>query len=314
MQCFRGWLISKNDAGFDVPFFLKVRNTEIYYPSNISSKFEEAGVLEEGAKADQVIPPGPDYVFNKGPWDCILNNNESFSISSVIDIVKEGQLAIDNDRITMRVNLPWKVHADANLGIHIYKECESKDLILAQVNIVKDLPSAEKDIKGFTIELYKFDGSAFTPDCLTDGTYTNCKLHLMVTGTAQLGEYSHSDDANNVGMSWDSNTGGIGAKDVYTKSEILELLDNLRQEVESGALVDPTAIIDLVNRVEEANVHNNGFVLDIDEEESTRTLKIAQIDVSKQNAEEKELQEKVTKPNVMQIDLSQLGNITMKKK
>lgn len=313
MQCFRGWLIAKNDTGFDVPFFLKVRNTEIYYPSNISTKFEEAGVLDSGTIADKVIPPGQDYLFTKGPWECILNNNESFSISSEIRIERDGQLPVGNNKITIHVPLPWKVQTTSNLGIHIYKECDAMDLILAQINIVKDTPSAENDIQGFTIELYKHDGSLFSPDCLTDGSYTNCKLHVSVTGIAQLGEFSHSDDANNVGMSWDSTVGGIGAKDVYTKTEILELLESLRQEVESGALVDPTDIIDLVNRVEDSSVRNNGFVLDIDEGTNATTLKITPIDVSNQNAEQRDINEKVSDQNIMQIDISQLGNFTFKK-
>ena len=89
MECPRGWILTKNDAGFDVPFFVKIRNSDIFYPSNISSKFYQAGTLDAGVDDGLfVLTPSQSYIMRVAGWDCCLSNNETFEIAKAFQIAE----------------------------------------------------------------------------------------------------------------------------------------------------------------------------------------------------------------------------------
>ena len=88
MKCPRGWILCQNDEGFTVPYFLKVRSTDVCVSSSISEKFGYAGVLPTDLNSEtvKILPPGQMYVLGLQGWRIWLYNNETFKMRKDIEV------------------------------------------------------------------------------------------------------------------------------------------------------------------------------------------------------------------------------------
>lgn len=298
MECPRGWMIAKNKDGINVPFLIKVRNSDIYYSSTVSGKYQMAGVFTESQMKDMdvtIIPPGQTYMMTIDKWYCWLNNNETFDIGTIITM-DSIILSEDHTKLTAEITFPWKVVYKNILNMTITKECAALDLKLSHFNIVMGDVSSDGDVERCTLELFKHDGSAFEDSCLTDSEYRNSKIRFGLTAMVSLGEYSQIDTKENIGVSWDPSANLIGSGSVLTRQEVEEMINNLRHDIETGQVITPRDIMDLVNDPIDAAVLNNGYILDIDEDSAVVHTDDPDNSTTTVNGEE-----------VDAIDLSKLG-------
>lgn len=270
MECPRGWMIAKNKDGIDVPFLIKVRNSDIYYSSTVSGKYQLAGVFTESQMKNMdvtIVPPGQTYMMTIDKWYCWLNNNETFDIGTSLSISADSfTLSEDHTKLTKEITFPWKVVYKNILNISITKECVALDLKLAHFNIVMGEVSEDGDVTSCTLELFKHDGSAFEDSCLTDSEYIDSNIRFGLTAMVSLGEYSQIDTKENIGVSWDPSANLIGSGSVLTRQEVEEMINDLRNDIATGQVISPKDIMDLVNDPIDASVLNNGYILDIDED------------------------------------------------
>lgn len=305
MECPRGWMIAKNSDGIDVPFLIKVRNSDIYYSSTVSGKYQMAGVFTESQMKNMdvtIVPPGQTYMMKVGDWYCWLNNNETFDIGTTLTVDNSiFELSEDHLKLTTTVTFPWKVVYKNILNVSTTKQCVALDLKLAHFNIVMGDVSNDGDISSCTLEIYKHDGSAFSEDWASDLEYKNSIIRFGLTAMVQLGEYSQMDTKENIGISWDPSANLIGTGSVMTRQEVEEMINALRKDIASGQVISPKDIMDLVDDPIDANVLNNGYILDIDESsavvtESTTASTQSLVDELEEVSEDAE-----------SIDMSELG-------
>lgn len=308
MECPRGWILTINDQGFMVPFFIKTRSCDVFYSSSISNKFDEAGVIGDDVDKDRitVIPPGQTYLYRSEPWDIQLNNDESFRIGTTVTL-SQTNLVMGADNKCMEINLefPFPILTEHLIDIHVTKECNSTSIITSHINVKFGEVSEKGDVSTCTLQIYKFDGQAFDagadddPDII-DG---NNKIHISIFGIAQLGEYSHMDDASQIGAEWDGSSSGIGAKDVYTKSQTDALVAALRADVEAGKVLTPPQIIDVADEPEESVVLPSGIIIDIDE---NSTLSSNNVEAPEYISEDQELSDKMKDDSVVMMDINDI--------
>ena len=114
MKCPRGWILCQNDEGFTVPYFIKVRSTDVCVSSSISEKFGYAKVLPTDLNSETVklLPPGQMYILGLQGWRIWLQNNETFKMRKDIEVTTTNAELFDNKRVRLRVTLPFKVLAN----------------------------------------------------------------------------------------------------------------------------------------------------------------------------------------------------------
>ena len=303
MECPRGWILTVNDQGFMVPFFVKTRSVDVFYSSSVSSKFGDAGVISNvDSDTIMVLPPGQSYLYQDGIWDIQLNNDESFRIGTSITL-KATDLIFGPDSKYLRLNVafPFPILTKHLIDVQITKECSGLPIITSHLNVVFDEESEAGDVSGMQVHIYQHDGSAFDGASLTNPEIVEGNtLHISISGIAQLGEYSHMDDGNQIGAEWDGSSSGIGAKDVYTKSETDALVAALRSDVEEGKVLTPPNIIDVADDPEDSDVLPTGIVIDIEEPTD------GGVETTTYVSEDKEINEKLNDPNVVSIDIDDI--------
>ena len=314
MQCYRGWLLATNDDGFITPFFLKVRNVDVFYSGSLNNKFFDSDAIDPDKVTDGeylILPPGQTYVFWMDGWRVVLNNNEQFTITKdfAIDATTCQLDAVDKSRLKLNVKLPFKILAEDYKEVRIMKRCSAKPLILSHQNIVYGAVSEDKDISDLTIEIFQHDGGNFPDACLDDPEYQESIFQVTIEGFMQLGDYSHQDDGSQIGGEWDGTSSGVLAKDVYTKQEVQNIINQLRTDIESGTLLGPDDIIDVADDAEDSDVLDRGFVLEIENEDETTSTTQNTI------SEDQELEAKQNDEEILQIDINDIfGGSTLKKK
>lgn len=306
MECPRGWILTTNDQGFFVPFFVKTRSVDVFYSNSVSDKFGTAGVItdEENIK---IYPPGQEYHYNSGIWNVKLNNNESFTMGCKLDLAPEKLTAnADGRSLRCTIELPFPVRTDYFIDVNITKSCTTLTAITAHTNVVLDTPSETQDIEKIFIDLYKSDGSTLTEADKQSGGLTDATnyLYVNISGVAQLGEYSHMDDVNQIGAEWDGSASGIGAKDVYTKQETENLIAALRADVKSGKVITPPNIVDVADDAASSEVLPTGILIDIDEDTTSTLAENASAKgVTTFVTEDDEINEKLEDPGVVHLDI-----------
>lgn len=309
MKCPRGWILTTNDQGFMVPFFVKTRSVDVFYSSSVSDKFNEAGIITE-VPADKItiIPPGQTYLYKTNEWDIQLNNDESFQIRRNLSLSTSSlSYGADNKCIQTHVDFPFQINFDFVVDTHIEKLCSDLGVITAHINIKYDEKDEDEKIHGMTIEFYKFDGSVFSGTELEDQSFINSEnqniIQISIIGIADLGEYSHTDDGNQIGAYWDGSSSGIGAKDVYTKSETDALVNKLRSDVKTGKVLTPPNIIDVADDVSDSAVLPTGIIIDIDENSSIASENVNPPDYIDEGSE---LSEKLDDPSITHINIDDI--------
>ena len=310
MKCPRGWILCQNDEGFTVPYFLKVRSTDVCVSSSISEKFGYAGVLPTDLNSEtvKILPPGQMYVLGLQGWRIWLYNNETFKMRKDIEVTTTNASLFDNKRVRITATLPFKVMANELLDVHIMKMADDERLIRSFTNISYGDISADKDITEIYIDLYLSDVVA--DNYLSEVIVNSSKICVIVEGAAQLGKYSHMDEQNQIGGSWDpsANGGSVNPNSVYTKDEVNAMIKQLRRDVESGALIGPPDIVDVVDNVTDSVVLPKGIVFDVETPEEVaadEALKAQQ--KAQQEQSEAELQKMINDDSVIPIDINDLN-------
>lgn len=308
MECPRGWILATNSDGFIVPFFLKVRNVDVFYSSSMNDKFFDSEAIDPSKVTDGkflIIPPGQSYIFNMDGWRIMLNNNEHVVMTKDFPVNAQSYVVDpSNEKLTLSVLLPFKMLYDEIRDIRVTKQCSAKSLILSHQNVIYGEVSEDRDISSFKVDIYQHDGSTFPPDCLSDEQFQQSVFQITVEGFIQLWDYSHQDDGTQIGAEWDGSSGGVLAKDVYTKDEVQEIISKLRTDIKTGKIITPEDIIDVADNPSTSNVLNNGFILDIEEESSQDSI-----------SEEQELDAIRENGDILQIDVNDIfGNVSITKK
>lgn len=304
MECPRGWILATNSDGFIVPFFLKVRSVDVFYSSAMNDKFFDSTAIDPSKITDgefMIIPPGQSYIFNMDGWRVMLNNNEHVIMTKDFAVNPSSYVEDpSNEKLTLSVLLPFKILYDDIKDIRITKKCSDKSLILSHQNIIYGQVSDDRDISSFKVDIYQHDGSTFPPDCLNNPTFQESIFQVTVEGFLQLWNYSHQDDGTQIGAEWDGSSGGVLAKDVYTKEEVQTIINNLRSDIKSGKVITPEDIIDVAEDPATSAVLNNGFILDIEEEQSSQNSL----------SEEEELSMLSDNEDILQIDVNDIFGST----
>lgn len=310
MKCPRGWMLCQNDEGFTVPYFLKVRSTDVCVSSSISEKFGYAGVLPTDLNSEtvKILPPGQMYVLGLQGWRIWLYNNETFKMRKDIEVTTTNASLFDNKRVRITATFPFKVLVNELLDVHIMKMADDERLIRSFTNISYGDISADKDITEIYIDLYLSDVVA--DNYLSEVIVNSSKICVIVEGTAQLGKYSHMDEQNQIGGSWDpsANGGSVNPNSVYTKDEVNAMIKQIRRDVENGSLIGPPDIVDIVNNVTDSVVLPKGIVFDVETPEEVaadEALKAQQN--AQQDRSEAELQKMINDDSVIPININDLN-------
>ena len=310
MKCPRGWILCQNDEGFTVPYFLKVRSTDVCVSNSISEKFGYAGVLPTDLNSEtvKILPPGQMYVLGLQGWRIWLYNNETFKMRKDIEVTTTNAELFDNKRVRITATLPFKVLVNEMLDVHIMKMADDERLIRSFVNISYGDISADKDITQIHIDLYLSDVVA--DNYLSEVIVNSSKICVIVEGAAQLGKYSHMDEQNQIGGSWDPsvNGGSVNPNSVYTKDEVNAMIKQIRRDVENGSLIGPPDIVDVVNNVTDSVVLPKGIVFDVETpEEVAADEALKKQQKAQQDQSEAELQKMINDDSVIPIDINDLN-------
>ena len=305
MKCPRGWILCQNDEGFTVPYFVKVRSTDVCVSSSISEKFGYAKVLPTDLNSETVklLPPGQMYILGLQGWRIWLNNNETFKMTKSIEVTTTNADLFDNKRVRLHVSLPFKMMVNELVDIHIMKMCDDERLIRSFENISYGDISADKDIKEIYVDLYL---SEVVADNYLDEVIVNSsKIVVVVAGAAQLGKYSHMDEEGQIGGSWDpsANGGSVNPNSVYTKDEVNAMIKQIRRDVENGILIGPPSIVDVVDNVTDSVVLPKGIVFDVETPEEVEADEAQK----KAQEQEAELQKMIDDDSVIPIDINDLN-------
>ena len=310
MKCPRGWILCQNDEGFTVPYFIKVRSTDVCVSSSISEKFGYANVLPTDLNSETVklLPPGQMYILGLQGWRIWLQNNETFKMRKDIEVTTTNAELFDNKRVRLRVTLPFKVLANELLDVHIMKMATDERLVRSFVNISYGDISADKDITELFIDLYLSEVVA--SNYLSEVIVNSSKICVIVEGAAQLGKYSHMDEAGQIGGSWDpsANGGSVNPNSVYTKDEVNAMIKQIRRDVENGVLIGPPSIVDVVDNVTDSIVLPKGIVFDVETpEEAAADEALKEQQKAQQEQSDAELQKMIGDDSVIPIDISDLN-------
>lgn len=306
MKCPRGWILCQNDEGFTVPYFVKVRSTDVCVSSSISEKFGYAKVLPTDLNSETVklLPPGQMYILGLQGWRIWLNNNETFKMTKSIEVTSTNADLFDNKRVRLHVSLPFKMMVNELVDIHIMKMCDDERLIRSFENISYGDISADKDIKEIYVDLYLSDVVA--DNYLDEVVVNSSKIVVVVEGAAQLGKYSHMDEEGQIGGSWDPSASGgsVNPNSVYTKDEVNAMIKQIRRDVENGTLIGPPSIVDVVDNVTDSVVLPKGIVFDV---ETPEEVAADEAQKKAQQQQEAELQKMIDDDSVIPIDINDLN-------
>lgn len=306
MKCPRGWILCQNDEGFTVPYFVKVRSTDVCVSSSISEKFGYAKVLPTDLNSETVklLPPGQMYILGLQGWRIWLNNNETFKMTKSIEVTTTNADLFDNKRVRLHVSLPFKMMVNELVDIHIMKMCDDERLIRSFENISYGDISADKDIKEIYVDLYLSEVVA--DNYLDEVVVNSSKIVVVVEGAAQLGKYSHMDEEGQIGGSWDpsANGGSVNPNSVYTKDEVNAMIKQIRHDVENGTLIGPPSIVDVVDNVTDSVVLPKGIVFDV---ETPEEVAADEAQKKAQQQQEAELQKMIDDDSVIPIDINDLN-------
>ena len=306
MKCPRGWILCQNDEGFTVPYFVKVRSTDVCVSSSISEKFGYAKVLPTDLNSETVklLPPGQMYILGLQGWRIWLNNNETFKMTKSIEVTTTNADLFDNKRVRLHVSLPFKMMVNELVDIHIMKMCDDERLIRSFENISYGDISADKDIREIYVDLYLSEVVA--DNYLDEVVVNSSKIVVVVEGAAQLGKYSHMDEEGQIGGSWDpsANGGSVNPNSVYTKDEVNAMIKQIRRDVENGTLIGPPSIVDVVDNVTDSVVLPKGIVFDV---ETPEEVAADEAQKKAQQQQEAELQKMIDDDSVIPIDINDLN-------
>lgn len=310
MKCPRGWILCQNDEGFTVPYFLKVRSTDVCVSNSISEKFGYAGVLPTDLNSETVklLPPGQMYMLGLQGWRIWLYNNETFKMRKDIEVTTTNAELFDNKRVRITATLPFKVMVNELLDIHIMKMAGDERLIRSFVNISYGDISVDNDITQIYIDLYLSEVVA--DNYLSEVIVNSSKIGIIVEGAAQLGKYSHMDEQNQIGGSWDPSAGGgsVNPNSVYTKEEVNSMIRKVRRDVENGTLIGPPSIVDVVGNVTDSVVLPKGIVFDVETpEEVAADEALKEQQKAQQEKSDAELQKMINDDSVVPIDINDLN-------
>lgn len=322
MKCPRGWILCQNNEGFTVPYFVKVRAIDVCVSNAISDKFGYAGILSTDLDKDNItiLPAGQTFMVGIQGWRVWLNNNETFKMSKTFSMDVTNAEVIEQNMIRMHITLPFKVITNDVLSIQLTKKFMDKRLIKSFDNIVYGAVSIDKDMTDFYVELYLTEN--VTDDFLNESDVVQSQLTVIVDGTAQLGKYSHMDEKGQIGGSWNaSSSGGVNPATVYTKEEVNAMIRKIRNDVESGALIGPREIVDVVDNVTDSVVLPKGIVFDVETPEEVAAdeeWKRQQKELQKQQqeqaqastqsiSEDDEIQKMINDEGIAMVDMADLG-------
>ena len=188
------------------------------------------------------------------------------------------------------------------------KMADDERLIRSFVNISYGDISADKDITQIHIDLYLSDVVA--DNYLSEVIVNSSKICVIVEGAAQLGKYSHMDEQNQIGGSWDPsvNGGSVNPNSVYTKDEVNAMIKQIRRDVENGVLIGPPSIVDVVDNVTDSIVLPKGIVFDVETpEEAAADEALKEQQKAQQEQSDAELQKMIGDDSVIPIDISDLN-------
>lgn len=317
MKCPRGWILCQNNEGFTVPYFVKVRAIDVCVSNAISDKFGYAGIISSDLDRDNItiLPAGQTFILGIGGWRVWLNNNETFKMSKSFSIDTTNAEVIEHNMIRMHIVLPFKILTNDMLSIQIMKRYADKRLIKSFENIVYGAVSIDKDMTDFYVELYLSEN--VEDDFLNISEVVQSQLTIVVDGSAQLGKYSHMDEKGQIGGSWDPSAsgGGVNPATVYTKDEVNAMIRKIRNDVETGKLIGPRDIVDVVDNVTDSIVLPKGIVFDVEtpeevaaDEEWKRQQKELQNQASAPKVtEDDEIQKMIDDEGIAVVDMSDLG-------
>lgn len=308
MKCPRGWILCQNNEGFTVPYFVKVRSTDVCVSSSFSDKFGLAGVIPSGMDSDNIniLPPGQSYMLGINGWRIWLNNNETFKMSYSIDINATNAELVENEMVRVHVTLPFKIMTNDIVDIHTMHVFTDKRLSKSFENITYGEVSIDYDMKDFYVELYLTDVVA--DNFLSDTSVNQSRIVVIVEGAAQLGKYSHMDEKGQIGGAWDASSSGgnVNPNTVYTKDEVNALIQKIRNDVETGALIGPQDIVDVVDNVTDSVVLPKGIVFDVETPEEVAADEANKKRLQQQAQEQSDIQKLLDGENVVSIDISDL--------
>lgn len=268
MKCPRGWILCQNEEGYTVPYFVKVRATDVLTSNSISDKFGLAGALPSDLDTANVtiLPAGQTYFLGLKGWKIWLNNNETVKMMKKIPIDTSTAKIREHNIIDVNVELPFTMLRNEYFNINPMKYFSSFDLIQSFVNIQEGAVVDGKTdrMNNFYIELHTI---AMLPDnFLSQSDVVGSYLNVCVEGMLDMGKFSHMDELGQVGAPWDPSASSniITPSNVYSKSEVNNMLQQMRKDIQNGDLIGPRDIVDVVDNVTDSVVLPKGIVFDVE--------------------------------------------------
>ena len=315
MKCPRGWILCQNEEGYTVPYFVKVRATDVLTSNSISDKFGLAGILPANLDVSNILilPAGQTYFLGLNGWRLWLNNNETFKAQKSITIDDTTATVVDNSIVKIKVTPPFKIEGDEILDIRVRKELNNKSLIQSYVNteLTKSIVGEPivSTLESITIDLYT---TSTLPNDFLSSLHDAGKIIVTIEGMAKLGKYAHMDEYGQIGAPWDPSASSsvITPSNVYSKNEINALMNQMRQDIQNGDLIGPRDIVDVVDNVTDSVVLPKGIVFDVETAEeiaAQQRVKEAQKSVAIHQTEGDELQKKEEDESIISMDISNLN-------
>lgn len=138
LQVHNGMLIEQLEDGRYVPFFLKVRDSDIIWNDKTPETIDKAiGLFNEKTSYQPTT-----YIQSEiNGWICKFNSDLSCEFIKEVYITKDFTLSKFNTMLSGTIALPARIDADRGFFPSIVANCTENELATANISIVKNMTS-----------------------------------------------------------------------------------------------------------------------------------------------------------------------------
>lgn len=131
-----GWLITMQEDGRYVPFFVKVREKDLVWSETIPEEISDAiGIYNEGT----LVNPKSYVISEINGWECKFYGDLTCELKKEIFIDKFFQLTNFDSVLTGTIKLPVKINSKKGFFPCVVSSCLQDELLSANVSVKKDI-------------------------------------------------------------------------------------------------------------------------------------------------------------------------------
>jgi hypothetical protein len=250
LVCSKGFLISKDDEGNYVPFFVRTRSQDIIWNDTSNSKIMQA--LIDIGESTGVEETSHKIKLNIKEWNVSLDSDKHVTYTRKINVVTDYLFGIsedDNTDFYATVLLPAPLACDSELNIQVTKAVGCDQLAYAALNTVPiydingNIEAVEIHFKNFT---YTFPSNFMDLPC-----FLKSFVFVNISGTCMelSGDHTFVNLMNNT-VFYNLNKSSLDIGDV-------EINDKLYFELTDDGFIERNPILTDIDTIKDVYIDLN---------------------------------------------------------